>query len=138
MERGDGFAVPVEVGEEEEGGFIVDVVVVGGGVGVWKGRSGRAVNNVFLLCFAVEDVVDPGEGSFGALGGHVRADVGGVEGGGFGDDAEALGGVFGDVFFGAGVDEVDFVVGGWWRGGAGGFWAGGAVGEEPEVDVVGA
>jgi len=40
--------------------------------------------------------------------------VGPVDGGGFGDGASALGGVFGDVLWGAGVDEVNLEV--WWGG----------------------
>lgn len=90
------------------------------------------VNNVFLFGAPLDDVEDPVQRSFCALGGDPGADVGDVDGGGLGDDAEGLGGVFLDVFGGAGVDEVELVVWGV-RGGRGG---GGGVGEEPGVDVV--
>lgn len=90
------------------------------------------VNDVFLLGAPLDDVEDPVQRAFGALRGDPRSNVGGVDGGGLGNDAEGLGGVFFDVFGGARVDQVQFVV--WGLGGGGGRRGG--VGEEPGVDVV--
>lgn len=73
-----------------------------------------AVDDVFLLGAAFDDVEDPVEAAGVAVALHVGADVGAVDLGGFGDGAHALGGVFGDVFCGGGVDQVNLEGGRCW------------------------
>lgn len=70
--------------------------------------TGMAEQNIFLLRTAVQDVEDPAETATLALTDDEGSYMLRVDGGCFGDDVEALGGVFLDVFFAAGVDEVEF------------------------------
>lgn len=74
MQRCQRLAVPIEIGQEEEAGSWV----------------GGAVDDVFLLGQAVEDVIDPCQSAFCALGRDPGPRVGSVDGRGFGDDAEGL------------------------------------------------
>jgi len=57
---------------------------------------------------ALEDVEDPIKAALVTAAQHVGPDVGGVDGGGFGYEADALGAVFLDMLGCAGVDEVEF------------------------------
>lgn len=139
VQTANGLAVPVQVGQQQE-------PLVGGG------RSRGAVPHGLLLGAALDDVEDPVEAALVALGLHVGADVGGVDGGGFGHEAHGLGRVFLDVGGRARVDEVDLQIGGLLLGCAGSRWrvAGGlggiaghglgggrcGAGKVPAVDVV--
>ena len=61
-----------------------------------------------MLCSAFDDVEDPVQTAIRAVSGHEGTDIAGVNLGGLCYHSELLGGVFGDVFRGTGVDEIDF------------------------------
>lgn len=98
MKAGQCFAVPVEIGSEEES-FVFSTVL-----------AGVAVDDVFLLLAAFEDVEDPVQTSLFALLGDVRADLFAVDLKCFGDHADALGRVLLDMILCAWRDQVQLEV----------------------------
>ena len=128
MQGRQGATVPIQVGEKKKAGVRIGVY--------WRGT----IHDIFLFGEAVKDIEDPIKAAIGAVALDVRQDVVAVDGRGFGDGASALGGVFGDVLWCAGIDEIDLEV--WWgrpglRRGCG-YCAWTRRRKVPVVDVVGA
>lgn len=66
-----------------------------------------SVNDIFLFGSSFDDVEYPVQPPFITVALHVWADMSAVDVRCFVDGADALGGVLGDVLYGAGVDKIE-------------------------------